>query len=54
LKAVILAGDLGTRPGEETDLKPKLMVEIGGKPILWHIMKMYSTHGINDVVRGKT
>ena len=54
MKVVILAGGLGTRLSEETSLKPKPMVEIGGKPILWHIMKMYSTHGINDVVRGKT
>jgi glucose-1-phosphate cytidylyltransferase len=45
-----LAGGLGTRLSEETDLKPKPMVEIGGKPILWHIMKMYSNHGINDFV----
>jgi glucose-1-phosphate cytidylyltransferase len=44
--AVILAGGLGTRLSEETGVKPKPMVEIGGKPILWHIMKMYSTHGI--------
>ncbi len=50
MKAVILAGGLGTRLSEETDLKPKPMVEIGGKPILWHIMKMYSSHGINDFV----
>ena len=50
MKAVILAGGLGTRLSEETDLKPKPMVEIGGKPILWHIMKIYSTHGINDFV----
>jgi len=50
MKAVILAGGLGTRISEETDLKPKPMVEIGGKPILWHIMKMYSSHGINDFV----
>jgi glucose-1-phosphate cytidylyltransferase len=50
MKAVILAGGLGTRLSEETDLKPKPMVEIGGKPILWHIMKMYSVHGINDFV----
>jgi glucose-1-phosphate cytidylyltransferase len=50
MKAVILAGGLGTRLSEETDLKPKPMVEIGGKPILWHIMKMYSNHGINDFV----
>lgn len=50
VKAVILAGGLGTRLSEETDLKPKPMVEIGGKPILWHIMKMYSAHGVNDFV----
>jgi len=50
VKAVILAGGLGTRISEETDLKPKPMVEIGGKPILWHIMKMYSHYGINDFV----
>lgn len=48
MKAVILAGGLGTRLSEETGLKPKPMVEIGGKPILWHIMKMYSAHGVND------
>lgn len=50
MKAVILAGGLGTRISEETHLKPKPMIEIGGKPILWHIMKLYSTHGINDFV----
>ncbi len=50
MKAVILAGGLGTRLSEETDLKPKPMVEIGGKPILWHIMKVYSSHGVNDFV----
>lgn len=50
MKAVILAGGLGTRLSEETALKPKPMVEIGGKPILWHIMKGYSAHGINDFV----
>ena len=50
MKAVILAGGLGTRISEETDLKPKPMVEIGGKPILWHIMKIYSSHGINDFI----
>jgi len=50
MKAVILAGGLGTRLSEETGSKPKPMVEIGGKPILWHIMKMYSNHGINDFV----
>jgi glucose-1-phosphate cytidylyltransferase len=50
MKAVILAGGLGTRLSEETSLKPKPMVEIGGKPILWHIMKMYSAHGINEFI----
>jgi glucose-1-phosphate cytidylyltransferase len=50
LKAVILAGGLGTRLSEETTVKPKPMVEIGGRPILWHIMKIYSAHGINDFV----
>lgn len=50
MKAVILAGGLGTRISEETHLKPKPMVEIGGKPILWHILKLYSTHGINEFV----
>lgn len=50
MKAVILAGGLGTRISEETTVKPKPMVEIGGKPILWHIMKIYSAHGINDFV----
>jgi len=50
MKAVILAGGLGTRLSEETDLKPKPMVEIGHKPILWHIMKIYSSHGVNDFV----
>jgi glucose-1-phosphate cytidylyltransferase len=50
LKVVILAGGLGTRISEETHLKPKPMVEIGAKPILWHIMKMYSAHGINDFI----
>jgi glucose-1-phosphate cytidylyltransferase len=50
LKAVLLAGGLGTRLAEETDAKPKPMVEIGGKPILWHIMKIYSSHGINDFI----
>jgi len=50
LKAVILAGGLGTRISEETHLKPKPMIEIGGKPILWHIMKLYSTYGINDFI----
>ena len=50
MKAVILAGGLGTRLSEETTIKPKPMVEVGGKPILWHIMKCYSMHGINDFV----
>ena len=50
MKAVILAGGLGTRISEETYLKPKPMVEIGGRPILWHILKIYSAHGINDFV----
>ena len=50
MKVVILAGGLGTRISEETNLKPKPMVEIGGKPILWHIMKMYSHHGITDFI----
>jgi glucose-1-phosphate cytidylyltransferase len=50
MKAVILAGGLGTRISEETHLKPKPMIEIGGKPILWHIMKIYSAHGINEFV----
>ena len=50
MKAVILAGGLGTRISEESHLRPKPMIEIGGKPILWHIMKMYSHHGINEFV----
>jgi glucose-1-phosphate cytidylyltransferase len=50
MKAVILAGGLGTRISEESHLKPKPMIEIGGKPIIWHIMKIYSTHGINEFV----
>ncbi|HSV29040.1 MAG TPA: glucose-1-phosphate cytidylyltransferase, partial [Candidatus Omnitrophota bacterium] len=50
MKAVILAGGLGTRISEETVVRPKPMVEIGGKPIIWHIMKIYSAHGINDFV----
>lgn len=50
MKAVLLAGGLGTRISEETIVKPKPMIEIGGMPILWHIMKMYSSHGINDFV----
>lgn len=50
MKAVILAGGLGTRISEETHLKPKPMIEIGGRPILWHIMKLYSSHGVNDFI----
>jgi glucose-1-phosphate cytidylyltransferase len=50
VKAVILAGGLGTRISEETHVKPKPMIEIGGKPILWHIMKLYSSHGVNEFV----
>ncbi|WP_047488911.1 glucose-1-phosphate cytidylyltransferase [Terriglobus sp. TAA 43] len=50
MKAVILAGGLGTRLAEETSVRPKPMVEIGGRPILWHIMKIYSQHGIHDFV----
>lgn len=49
-KLVILAGGLGSRLSEETDVRPKPMVEIGGRPIIWHIMKMYSAHGINDFI----
>lgn len=50
MKAVILAGGYGTRFSEETDIKPKPMIEIGNKPILWHIMKIYSSHGVNDFI----
>ena len=50
MKTLLLAGGLGTRLSEETEIKPKPMVEIGGKPILWHIMKLYSQHGFNDFV----
>ena len=50
MKAVILAGGLGTRISEETHLRPKPMIEIGGRPILWHIMKSYSSHGVNDFI----
>ena len=50
MKAVILAGGLGTRISEETSLRPKPMVEIGGRPILWHILKLYAHHGINDFI----
>lgn len=49
-KAVILAGGLGTRLGEETSVRPKPMVEVGGMPIIWHIMKIYSAHGVNDFI----
>ena len=50
MKAVILAGGLGTRLSEETTVRPKPMVEIGGRPILWHILKLYSAQGINDFI----
>ena len=50
MKAVILAGGLGTRLAEETEVKPKPMVEIGGRPILWHIMKLYAHYGIKEFV----
>ena len=50
MKVVIFAGGLGTRISEETDARPKPMVEIGGKPILWHIMKMYSQNGFNEFI----
>ena len=50
MKSVILAGGLGTRISEETHLKPKPMIEIGGKPILWHIMKLYSAHGVDEFI----
>lgn len=50
MKAVILAGGLGTRIAEESSIRPKPMIEIGGRPILWHIMKLYSAHGINDFI----
>lgn len=50
MKAVILAGGLGTRISEETYMRPKPMIEVGGKPMLWHIMKIYSAHGVNDFV----
>ena len=54
MKVVILAGGLGTRLSEETKLIPKPMVEIGGKPILWHIMKIYSHYGFNDFIISKS
>src|SRR5689334_8807171 len=50
MKTVILAGGLGTRISEESHLRPKPMIEIGGRPILWHIMKIYAAHGINDFI----
>ena len=50
MKVVILAGGLGTRFSEETQMRPKPMIEIGGRPILWHIMKTYSAHGLNDFI----
>ena len=50
MKAVILAGGKGTRISEESHLRPKPMIEIGGKPILWHIMNIYSQHGVNDFI----
>jgi len=50
MKVIILAGGLGTRISEESHLRPKPMIEVGGKPIIWHIMKMYSSHGVNDFV----
>ena len=50
MKVLILAGGFGTRISEETDIKPKPMVEVGGKPILWHIMKTYSSYGFNEFV----
>ena len=50
MKALILAGGLGTRISEESETRPKPMIEVGGRPILWHIMKMYSHYGINDFV----
>jgi glucose-1-phosphate cytidylyltransferase len=50
MKAVILAGGLGTRISEESSIRPKPMIEIGGKPVLWHIMKIYSAHGVNDFI----
>ena len=50
MKVVILAGGLGTRLSEETSIRPKPMIEVGGKPLLWHIMKMYSKHGIHEFI----
>lgn len=54
MKAVILAGGLGTRLTEETIVRPKPMVEIGGKPILWHIMKIYSAHGLTNFISDRS
>ena len=50
MKAVILAGGFGTRIAEESSVRPKPMVEIGGRPIIWHIMKIYASHGVDDFV----
>jgi glucose-1-phosphate cytidylyltransferase len=50
MKVIILAGGMGTRLSEETDVRPKPMVEVGGRPILWHIMKIYSHYGFNDFI----
>ena len=50
MKAVILAGGVGTRISEESHVRPKPMIEIGGKPLIWHIMKIYSTYGVNDFI----
>ncbi|OZB88341.1 MAG: glucose-1-phosphate cytidylyltransferase, partial [Microbacterium sp. 14-71-5] len=50
MKAVLLAGGLGTRMREETEFRPKPMVEVGGKPVLWHLMKIYATYGVTDFV----
>ena len=50
MKAIILAGGRGTRISEQSDIKPKPMIDIGGMPILWHILKMYSAHGINEFI----
>ena len=50
MKVLILAGGYGTRLSEETNVRPKPMIDIGGKPVLWHIMKIYSSYGINDFV----
>ena len=50
MKAVILAGGYGTRLSEETDMRPKPMIEIGGMPVIWHVMKIYSFHGVNEFI----